>query len=91
MRSIERYKDTCIQDGQRFQNTNSNGRFQFANVTLDTKFILINDLKKDFRLDSLFNMITDDIEIEKKKKTSLLFHRSKTKTWINDKLCSWSF
>lgn len=77
MRSIERYKDTCIQDGQRFQNTNSNGRFQFANVTLDTKFILINDLKKDFRLDSLFNMITDDIEIEKKKENKFVIPQSR--------------
>ena len=42
------------------------GRFQFADVCLDTKLILIDDLRPDFNFESLFSMITGDMEIEGK-------------------------
>ena len=88
MRSIERYKDTCIQDGQDFQNILTRMVVPVANVTLNT----IHSDKRFKRLEQfLFNMITDDIEIEKKKENKFVILKDKAKTWINDKLCSWSF
>ena len=68
MRSIERYKKLVPQDGRQFRigMDKGGGRFQFSNVTMDTKVIMIDDIYPEFRFDMLFSMITGDMEIERK-------------------------
>ena len=72
MKSLRHYKKMSQQDGKRYQkNINGGGRFQFANVNVDTKFVLIDDLESGFKYEQLFSMITEKMEIEKKVKTNL--------------------
>ena len=67
MDSVRNYKKISKQDGKRFrQNMDGGGRFQFADVDVDTKFILIDDIRPEFSFDALFSMITGDMEIERK-------------------------
>ena len=68
MRSVERYKKLVPQDGRQFRigMDKGGGRFQFANVTMDTKVVMIDDIYPEFRFDMLFSMITGDMEIERK-------------------------
>lgn len=55
------------QDGKKYRdNPNTGGRFQFSNVDMNTKNIFIDDLKKDFNIETIFTMVTGDIEIERK-------------------------
>ena len=69
MQSLRHYKKMSQQDGRRYQkNINGGGRFQFANVNVDTKFVLIDDLESGFKYEQLFSMITEKMEIEKKGK-----------------------
>lgn len=67
MKSLQHFKKLSVQDGKRFrQDLDHGGRFQFADVCMDTKLILIDDLRPDFAFESLFSMITGDMEIEGK-------------------------
>jgi len=67
LQSLKHFKKMSNQDGRRFRNdVDGGGRFQFADVTLDTKLVLIDDLRTDFKLDGLFSMITGEMEIEGK-------------------------
>jgi hypothetical protein len=67
MKSLSRLKKVSTQDGKKFcDDPNGGGRFQFSNVNLDTKLIMIDDLKPDFKFEGLFAMITGDMEIEGK-------------------------
>lgn len=67
MGSLKHYKKTSVQDGKRFrQNMDGGGRFQFADVTVDCKFILIDDIRPEFSFEMLFSMITGDMEVEGK-------------------------
>jgi hypothetical protein len=67
LKSLKHFKKLSIQDGKRFRkDIDGGGRFQFADVTLDTKLILIDDLRPDFEFEGLFSMITGDMEIEGK-------------------------
>jgi len=67
MGSLKHYKKTSVQDGKRFrQDMDGGGRFQFADVTIDTKFILIDDIRPEFSFEMLFSMITGDMEVEGK-------------------------
>lgn len=50
------------QDGKKYRE----GRFQFSTVEQDTNYIFIDDLKRDFNIESIFTMITGDNEIERK-------------------------
>jgi hypothetical protein len=67
LKSLKHFKKLSIQDGKRFRkDIDGGGRFQFADVALDTKMILIDDLRPDFEFEGLFSMITGDMEIEGK-------------------------
>jgi Family of unknown function (DUF5906) len=60
-------RELVAQDAQKYQqNKQGGGRFQFANVTSDTKIVLLNDAKKVFDFQELFNMLTGDMQIERK-------------------------
>ena len=67
LKSLKYFKKLSTQDGKRFRkDIDRGGRFQFADVKTDTKLILIDDLRPDFEFESLFSMITGDMEIEGK-------------------------
>jgi|ETNmetMinimDraft_13_1059891.scaffolds.fasta_scaffold05672_2 hypothetical protein len=67
LNSLKYFKKLSFQDGKRFrQDLDHGGRFQFADVSFDTKLILIDDLRPDFKFESLFSMITGDMEVEGK-------------------------
>jgi hypothetical protein len=67
MRSIEHWKKTVKQDGKRFKGSvDGGGRFQFSNVTVDTKLIVIDDIRPEFSFEDLFSLITGDMEVEGK-------------------------
>ena len=67
LKSLKHFKKLSVQDGKRFRkDMDGGGRFQFADVNLDTKLILIDDLRPDFDFEGLFSMITGDMEIEGK-------------------------
>lgn len=68
MQAIKYYKQTVVQDGKKFRTGAESGKFAFANVYLDTKFILIDDIRPEFSFDMLFSMITGDMEVERKGK-----------------------
>ena len=60
------------------------GRFQFADVTIDTKFVLIDDVRPEFSLEQLFSMITGDVEVEGKGKNKFMIPAErKSKVRIN--------
>ncbi len=65
------------QDGKKYRdNPNLGGRFQFSNVDLDTKNIFIDDLKQDFNMESIFTMVTGDVEIERKGKDKIIIPKN---------------
>ena len=52
-------------------------RFNFQNVTLDTRVIRIDEIPKDFDFASMFSMTSDDMVIEKKMKQSIEIKKDK--------------
>lgn len=43
-----------------------NNRFAFQNVDINAKSLFIDDVKADFDFESMFNVVTDDMQIERK-------------------------
>ena len=41
-------------------------RFVFGGVNRSTEIVLLNDVRRDMDMEGLFNVITDDMEVEKK-------------------------
>jgi len=64
MDSIRHWKKVCTQDGKKMGANPT--QFQFSNVELDTRFVLIDDITPDFQFKSLFSMISGDMEVERK-------------------------
>jgi hypothetical protein len=69
MQQVKRFKSYVFVDGKRFANgMEGGGRFQFSGVTAETKFVWIDDVQPAFPFTMIFNMITGEMEIEKKNK-----------------------
>ena len=82
LKSLKHFKKLSIQDGKRFRrDIDGGGRFQFADVTLDTKLILIDDLRPDFEFEGLFSMITGDMEIEGKGTNKFTIPEERKPNW----------
>ena len=78
MDSLKYYRKTAFIDGGGFRKSKSDSsRFNFTNVKLDTGFIFINDLNKDFELRQLFSVITEDLTIEYKGKDKIVIPKDK--------------
>ena len=76
--SINHLISQSTQDGKKYKdNPNLGGRFQFSNVDEDTKNIFIDDLRKDFSIESIFTMVTGDIEVERKGKDKIVIPKEK--------------
>ena len=69
MESVKYYKNYVSMDGKKFQEGGLGGRFQFSQVTYDTKFIFIDDVKTDFNMETLFGATTGQMEIDIKGKS----------------------
>ena len=76
MESIEHFKKRASMDGKMF-NTGSGGQFQFSNVDIDSRFVMIDDIKPEFKIDNLFSMITGDMQVEKKGKDKFIIPADK--------------
>ena len=60
MLSLKYWKETISASGKSF---NPNELGNWGNVTLETKFICINDIRKDFNFESLYDRLSDDFEV----------------------------
>lgn len=60
MLSLKYWKETISSSGKDF---NPNQLGNWGNVTLDTKFICINDIRSDFNFESLYDRLSDDFEV----------------------------
>lgn len=56
-------KTFCMVNGKDFDQSN---RYKYQQASIDTKIIAINDVKKNFNVELLFNDITDGVTVEKK-------------------------
>jgi len=61
-------KNLSILDGKNFD---PNKQFAFQTVSSDTQIVLFDDIKKDFKFENLFSIITGDFVIEKKGKDAI--------------------
>lgn len=78
MKMVSHYRKEGFVDGQGFRKGSCMGsRFNFSSVKVDTGFININDLKKDFDLTQIFSMITDDLILEGKGKDKIVIPSDK--------------
>jgi hypothetical protein len=57
-------------DGKR----SSSGQFDMQNVREDTRLIIVNDIKRNFNFERLYNAITDGLEVEHKHKEPFVLH-----------------
>lgn len=66
-----------FQDGKKYRdNPNLGGRFQFSNVDKDVKNIFFDDLRQDFNIESIFTMVTGDLEVERKNKDKIIIPKN---------------
>ena len=74
MESIQYYKNKAYQDGKKMS---ADKQFQFSNVDFDTKFLFIDDITQKFDFESLYSMVTNDMEIENKNKDKFIIPKEK--------------
>jgi len=78
MEQVRRFKSHTYVDGKRFATSmEGGGRFQFEGVTDETKFIWIDDVQPAFPFTTIFSMITNEMEIEKKNKSKVVIPRDR--------------
>jgi len=63
--AINHIKDLCDIPGKDFD---PNKPFKFQRVSITTQVVFFNDVKKEFKIESLYNAITDGIVVERKNK-----------------------
>jgi hypothetical protein len=68
VQGISQIRNTCIIDGKQFDGKKS---FAYQTVSLDTKIIVFDDIKKDFSLEDKFSLITEGITLERKNKDAV--------------------
>lgn len=67
-KAISLIRDTLIIDGKLF---NPKERFAFQQVTYSTQVINLNDVRKEFNIESLFSVISEGLHVEKKNRDSI--------------------
>jgi uncharacterized protein YuzE len=67
-KAIGHLKNLSILDGKTFD---PNKQFAFQTVSTDTQIVLFDDIKRDFKFENLFSVITGDFVIEKKGKDAI--------------------
>ncbi len=66
-------------DGKTFD---PNGQFAYQRVNIDTRIIAIQDTKKNFNLESLYNPITEGITVQKKHKDEFFIDYKRSPKFI---------
>lgn len=64
-KALARIRTLCEINGKDFD---TEDRFKFQDVNLDTQIVHLNDVKKNFGIDKIFNDITEGISVQKKNK-----------------------
>lgn len=78
MSTLKYYKNTEFIDGKSFRKSmNESSRFNFSNVKIDTRLVVINDLNPDLDLTQLFSQISDDFTIEGKGTNKIIIPRER--------------
>jgi len=67
------------EDGRRLK---SDGRFEWAQVSRDTKIVAVDDLRANFKLEHLFSMISNDMIVEKKNQDKFTLRFSESPKFI---------
>lgn len=62
-KAIGQWAKTMSVDGKNFQ---ADDRFKFSGYALGTTIAVVNDLRKNFDFESLFNYLSDDFEVNRK-------------------------
>ena len=75
MDSIKYYKQISTLAGKQWM---KGDKFVWSDVTPETKFVLINDIEKDFNFQDLFNVITDDFQTEGKGVNKVIIPKEKS-------------
>lgn len=75
MDSIKYYKLISSIAGKQWMQKD---KFVWSDVTAETKFVLVNDIEKDFKFQDLFNVITDDFQTEGKGINKVIIPKEKS-------------
>jgi hypothetical protein len=75
MDSIKYYKLISTIAGKQWM---KGDKFIWSDVTSETKFVLINDIERDFNFQDLFNVITDDFQTEGKGVNKVIIPKEKS-------------
>lgn len=62
-RSLAQIKNLCEISGKDFDPTN---KHKYSKVDIDTQIVFLNDLRKNFKFETLFNDISDAITVDRK-------------------------
>ena len=72
LKSIKEWKMTTAINGK---NISEKDKFLFSGVNLDTQFVFLDDVEKDFNFNILYNLTTGDFEIERKFKDRVVINQ----------------
>lgn len=68
VQGVKQLKRVVTEDGKKFKIDKS---FAFQKLDVDTQILFIDDIAKGFNFESLFSIITEGIDIEKKNQTTI--------------------
>ena len=68
VQGIKQLKKVVTEDGKKFKMDKS---FAFQKLEIDTQILFIDDISRGFNFESLFSIITEGIDIEKKNQTTI--------------------
>ncbi|WNI35935.1 DUF5906 domain-containing protein [Chryseobacterium sp. SG20098] len=68
VKAIAQLMNVATQNGKNLDL--SNNRFAYQDVNIDTNILFLDDVKRNFNFEQLFNVTTNDMTIEKKNKPS---------------------
>lgn len=66
-KSFNFLRNVIVENGKEF---NPESQFRWQRISLDTEIIFLNDVSKNFKLENIFNVISDGIVVEKKNRPS---------------------
>lgn len=76
--ALRHLKSVAFVDGKSFQKSlNESARFNFSNVTTETRLVVVNDLNPDFDMQGMFSIIADDMTVEGKNKNKFVIPKDK--------------
>lgn len=77
--AISKVRSVATADGRRFD---TNDRFAYQNVNLDTQIVLFDDVDIKFPFKKLYHLITAGLEVEKKNKDKIIIPFDKSPKYL---------